>query len=121
MSVGSPKGSTKDLLADHHAPLDFEALSIFGTDSILVHQSTTNGELGGNHERKLRRNRRQKTKVNPEEKQFKCGCGKAYLSYAALYTHCKVKHTGIFPEGTNAGEKKKQGRPKVVDNYARKR
>lgn len=28
---------------------------------------------------------------------YLCGCGKAYLSYPALYTHVKNKHTGIFP------------------------
>lgn len=118
MSLGSPKGSTKDLLADHNALLDFESMSYFATESILATTSIKVAENGKQQTRKMtRRNRRQKTKVNPEEKLFKCGCGKSYLSYAALYTHCKVKHTGIFPEGTIAGEKKKQGRPKVGHFY----
>ena len=30
-------------------------------------------------------------------RNYLCGCGKAYLSYPALYTHVKNKHTGIFP------------------------
>lgn len=34
-----------------------------------------------------------------------CGCGKAYLSYPALYTHVKNKHDGIFPIGSNAKRK----------------
>lgn len=29
-----------------------------------------------------------------------CGCGKAYLSYPALYTHIKNKHNKIAPDGT---------------------
>lgn len=43
-----------------------------------------------------------------------CGCGKAYLSYPALYTHVKNKHDGIFPIGSNA----KRWIPKNIDeNY----
>jgi hypothetical protein len=34
-----------------------------------------------------------------------CGCGKAYLSYPALYTHVKNKHAGVFPIGSNAKRK----------------
>lgn len=34
-----------------------------------------------------------------------CGCGKAYLSYPALYTHVKNKHDGVFPIGSNAKRK----------------
>lgn len=36
-----------------------------------------------------------------------CGCGKSYLSYAALYTHIKTKHEGQIPDGTNNGIKKR--------------
>lgn len=36
------------------------------------------------------------------ERNYFCGCGKAYLSYPALYTHVKNKHDGIFPIGSNA-------------------
>lgn len=117
MSLGSPKGSTKGLLADHTTLLDFESMSFYGAESIMAHQSNKPTDQEESKRKMTRRTRRQKTKVPPEEKTFKCGCGKAYLSYAALYTHCKVKHTGIFPEGTNAGEKKKQGRPKVASFY----
>lgn len=46
------------------------------------------------------------------ERNYICGCGKSYLSYAALYTHAKTKHEGVFPEGTTTLHKKKQGRPK---------
>lgn len=39
------------------------------------------------------------------ERNYLCGCGKAYLSYPALYTHVKNKHDGIFPIGSNAKRK----------------
>lgn len=39
------------------------------------------------------------------ERNFFCGCGKAYLSYPALYTHVKNKHEGVFPIGSNAKRK----------------
>lgn len=40
-----------------------------------------------------------------KKRNYVCGCGKNYLSYAALYTHAKTKHNGVFPEGTKNGEK----------------
>ena len=60
-----------------------------------------------------RRTRRRKSTITAEESLYVCGCGKTYLSYAALYTHAKTKHEGMFPEGSNTGIKKKQGRPRV--------
>lgn len=39
------------------------------------------------------------------ERNYLCGCGKAYLSYPALYTHVKNKHGGVFPIGSNAKRK----------------
>lgn len=35
-------------------------------------------------------NRRSRKDENSRD--FLCGCGKAYLSYPALYTHIKFKH-----------------------------
>ena len=34
------------------------------------------------------------------ERKYLCGCGKAYLSYPALYLHLKKKHMGKLPAGT---------------------
>jgi hypothetical protein len=31
------------------------------------------------------------------KREFECACGKDYLSYAALFTHIKIKHSGIPP------------------------
>lgn len=33
-------------------------------------------------------------KCNDKNREFVCSCSKAYLSYAALFTHIKHKHNG---------------------------
>ena len=32
--------------------------------------------------------------ITIKARDFKCPCGKTYLSYAALFTHIKQKHDG---------------------------
>lgn len=32
--------------------------------------------------------------LKAKPRDYKCPCGKAYLSYAALFTHIKQKHNG---------------------------
>jgi len=59
------------------------------------------------------RKRERRSKEDGSQRNYVCGCGKSYLSYAALYTHAKTKHDGQFPEGTTTLHKKKQGRPKI--------
>ena len=59
-----------------------------------------------NHLIKTKRIRRSKDFRTP--RNYMCGCNKTYLSYAALYTHTKTKHNGVFPEGTINLNKKKQ-------------
>jgi len=56
---------------------------------------------------------KRKSKFNVEGRTFKCEqCDKAYLSYPALYIHCKTKHQSSKIEiPTNISEKKR-GRPK---------
>ena len=76
---------------------------------------------------KSNKNEEEKNIRKPGEKQkrrsknecygrdYKCGCGKEYLSYPALYTHIKTKHDGKTPEGTNANQiqnGKGRGRPR---------
>lgn len=46
--------------------------------------------------------RQRKNKNRSQNRDFICGCGKTYQSYAALYTHTKTKHNGIFPLGTES-------------------
>lgn len=55
-----------------------------------------------------------------EAQKFKCGCGKAYLSYAALFTHLKNVHQKQTPKGTIIPAQKKEGnrgRPKVFSQF----
>jgi len=69
-----------------------------------------NDSFEGSHEdddQKKKRERR--SKDDNYERNYICGCGKSYLSYAALYTHAKTKHQGVFPEGTTTLHKKRHG------------
>lgn len=59
-----------------------------------------------------KKKRERRNKDENSQRNYICGCKKKYLSYAALYTHAKTKHNGIFPEGTTTLHKKRQGRPK---------
>ena len=62
---------------------------------------------------------KRRTKNDSDSRNFTCGCGKSYLSYAALYTHIKTKHDGLQPDGTsqpNTNAKSGRGRPKVTNN-----
>lgn len=66
------------------------------------------------------RKQKRRTRNDPNNRNFACGCGKAYLSYPALYTHLKQKHDGKAPEGTNlpqSSSKGIRGRPKVMIFY----
>jgi hypothetical protein len=65
---------------------------------------------------------KRRTRNDPDSRNFTCGCGKSYLSYAALYTHIKTKHEGIPPNGTsqpNNNGKPGRGRPKKDDSAAK--
>lgn len=89
-----------------------DSMSNSGSDSGDEETNGNNdGDQGGAAARKKRERR---SKDDHTKRNYICGCGKKYLSYAALYTHTKVKHGGSFPEGTVMLNKKKQGRPKVV-------
>ena len=58
---------------------------------------------------------KRRSRADPGTRSFKCGCGKNYLSYPALYTHIKQKHGGASPEGTDvpvARGTKSRGRPR---------
>lgn len=63
---------------------------------------------------KKKRDRR--LKDMKDERNYICGCGKSYLSYAALYTHAKTKHEGVFPDGTTNLQKKNNDN-KVKDDW----
>ena len=60
----------------------------------------------------IRKRKNRTTKARAGRRDFICGCGKAYLSYPALYTHIKQKHKSIAPPGTTKTSSK-IGRPPV--------
>ena len=47
---------------------------------------------------------KRRSKNDNQGRDFRCGCGKRYLSYPALYTHIKTKHNGETPKGTNTSQ-----------------
>jgi hypothetical protein len=102
-------------------PDEYEsAQSQTSTHSDMKDDITEGNEgLAGN--KQVRKKRERRSKDDNSKRNYVCGCGKMYLSYAALYTHAKVKHSGVFPEGTTTLHKKKQGRPKVVVSKVRKK
>lgn len=57
------------------------------------------------------------------ERDHICGCGKGYLSYAALQQHVKIKHEGIFPKNSKSlnrlinGEKKPRSQPNFAQEF----
>lgn len=63
---------------------------------------------------------KRRSKGDEYGRDYTCGCGKRYLSYPALYTHIKTKHSGITPSGTTVPQcstGRSRGRPhKVILN-----
>ncbi|KAL4450783.1 hypothetical protein ABPG74_011625 [Tetrahymena malaccensis] len=58
-----------------------------------------------------------RTRTDPNNRNYICGCGKSYLSYPALYTHVKQKHDGKAPSDTKKPEKSRgqRGRPTTTN------
>jgi hypothetical protein len=60
------------------------------------------GEEGGSvNQSGQKAKHKRRSKNDNQGRDFRCGCGKKYLSYPALYTHIKTKHNGSTPKGTN--------------------
>ena len=63
--------------------------------------------------------RKRRTLSETNKRDFRCGCGKNYVSYPAIYLHIQRKHNSIAPSNTiipekpEAKDKVKRGRPKV--------
>jgi len=66
-----------------------------------------------NKKNKPRKIHRRKDKDIAKEYVCEAGCGKAYGSYAALFTHVKNKHENIKPPEMKASKPKigRKGRP----------
>ena len=48
-----------------------------------------------------------------KNRNFICSCGKAYLSYAALFTHIKQKHDGKVSTMTTSGSRRDNPTPLI--------
>ena len=57
-----------------------------------ITESMDDGGSGNLSGQKAKHKRRSKN--DNQGRDFRCGCGKRYLSYPALYTHIKTKHEG---------------------------
>ena len=64
---------------------------------------------------KQKTQRKRRTRSAAGERNYVCGCGKAYLSYPALYTHVKNKHEGTFPEGSIVKKGSKRPEDEIED------
>lgn len=81
----------------------------------LMQNINQNNEVGQNVPKKIRK---RTTKKESDVRNYKCNyCDKSYLSYPALYTHCKQKHND-----TNNHSGKGRGRPKkeIIQNMLEK-
>lgn len=59
---------------------------------------------------KISEARKRRSKTEKEGRTHICTCGKSYLSYQALYTHKRSKHSAPTPQKLSSN--KKRGRPK---------
>lgn len=85
------------------APLN-EAEQSKNMDSLNEVSAQINPENNGEEHKK----RKRATKKESDIRNFKCPqCDKSYLSYPALYTHCKQKHNTNNHSGRNRGRPKK--------------
>ena len=50
--------------------------------------------------------KRRRSKTDSEGRNFQCECGKKYLSYQALYTHKKTKHSNSNPTPQSSTNKR---------------
>ena len=55
--------------------------------------------------------KKRRSKKDSDGRSYTCECGKSYLSYQALYTHKRTKHTDSQQQ-IDETPKKKRGRPK---------
>lgn len=63
---------------------------------------------------------KRRPRKDTQNRDYKCPCGKNYLSYPALYTHVKQKHGDEIDDYMSRVEKPKtksldRGRPKASD------
>ena len=80
-------------------------------------QSDNEGSIDGHDPSSNDRDKhKRRSKTDNHGRDFVCGCGKRYLSYPALYTHIKTKHSGATPSGTKVPSCEKNRLRKVGYN-----
>lgn len=104
-NIYSDKVEKKSTMADEG--LNHSFFEEKSNNSILFEKEKKN--------KKPKKKRKRRLKKSEEPRKYICGCHKTYFSYAALYTHTKLKHKGIYPEGTNTIKKKKVNKRKRDD------
>lgn len=74
----------------------------YPTEPVMLEPSNDNEDeqRKDDHKTEASRSGRRRSKNDQNGRSYKCGCGKMYLSYPALYTHIKTKHDMVQPAGT---------------------
>ena len=74
------------------------------------------GQVNQENHNEEHKKRKRATKKESDVRNFKCPqCDKSYLSYPALYTHCKQKHNTNNHSGRNRGRPKKDPNEMTAD------
>ena len=74
------------------------------------------GQVNQENHNEDHKKRKRATKKESDVRNFKCPqCDKSYLSYPALYTHCKQKHNTNNHSGRNRGRPKKDANEMNAD------
>jgi hypothetical protein len=78
-------------------------------------QSAPQGVQQALEQEQIKPKQKRRSKNEKDGRNYVCGCGKTYLSYPALYTHIKTKHSGQNPSGTQQLQAGRgRGRPRKV-------
>ena len=73
-------------------------------------EETSNNKGTNSENKKNQKASKRRSKSEVEGRTFECKlCKKSYLSYPALYTHCKQKHNKNNSSGRGRGRPKKEG------------
>lgn len=102
--------NTYNLLIQNQAQItpefEFQKNSENQIDSSTQNKGENSKEVEPNMPKKIRK---RATKKESDVRNYKCSfCDKSYLSYPALYTHCKQKHNTNNHSGRGRGRPKKE-------------
>ena len=99
-----PNNSSQDLTNQNQNILDKEK------EDENQNEETSNNKGNDSENKKSPKASKRRSKSEVEGRTFECKlCNKRYLSYPALYTHCKQKHKQNNSSGRGRGRPKKEG------------